>query len=245
MILCCFAAEDFFVYRFNPMFRKILRILRNAVLIFIGTTMLWTILAGFVPVWVTPLMMIRSVEAIAEGEAPKNSKRWVSIENMSPNIVQAVVAAEDQEFQSHFGFSIDAIQKAYKHNKKGKRIRGGSTISQQTAKNVFLWNKRSYLRKGLEAYFTVLIEVFWTKKRIMEVYLNVIEMGDGIYGIEAASLEYFGKPASKLTKSQAAAIAVCLPNPRKYSPIKPSNYIQNRKTKILGLMNKIPKVKFN
>lgn len=223
---------------------KIIKIFRNIVLIFLGGSILWTILAGFLPVWVTPLMMIRSVEAVAEGDAPKNSKRWISLEDMSPNIVQAVVAAEDQEFLTHFGFSFDAIQQAYQHNKKGKRIRGGSTISQQTAKNVFLWNKRSYLRKGLEAYFTVLIEVFWTKRRIMEVYLNVIEMGDGIYGIEAASLEYFGKPAAKLTKSQAAAIAVCLPNPRKYSPVHPSKYIQGRKARIMSLMNKIPKVKF-
>ncbi len=226
------------------MFRKLLKILRNTVLIFLGGSILWTILVGFVPVMVTPLMMIRTIEAISQGETPKNSKRWVSLEEMSPNIIQAVVAAEDQEFVSHYGFSIDAIQKAYRHNQKGKRIRGGSTISQQTAKNVFLWNKRSYLRKGLEAYFTVLIEVFWTKRRIMEVYLNVIEMGDGIYGIEAASLEYFGKSASKLSKSQAAAIAVCLPNPRKYSPVNPSNYIQRRKTKILSLMHKIPKVRF-
>lgn len=227
------------------MLKKVLKIVRNFIFVFLGASILWTIFAGIFPVWVTPLMGIRSIEAIVEGETPKNSKEWVSLDEISPNIVQAVVASEDQDFKTHFGFSIDAIQKAYKHNKKGRRIRGGSTISQQTAKNVFLWNKRSYLRKGLEAYFTVLIETLWSKRRIMEVYLNVIEMGDGIYGIEAASLEYFGVHASELTKSQAALIAVCLPNPRKYSPVHPSRYIQGRKAKIMSLMRKIPKVKFD
>lgn len=225
-------------------YQKALRILRNLIIIFFAGSILWVIVIRFVPVWATPLMGIRSIEAIVKGDTPKNSKRWVPIEEISPNMIQAVVASEDQDFMNHFGFSIDAIQKAYKHNKKGRRIRGGSTISQQTAKNVFLWNKRSYIRKGLEAYFTLLIEVIWSKERIMEVYLNVIEMGDGIYGVEAASLEYYGKHASELNRSQAASIAVCLPNPRRFSPVHPSGYISRRKDKVLSLMNKIPKVKF-
>lgn len=225
--------------------KKSLRILRNIILIFFMTSIGWTILIGFVPVMLTPLMLIRSVESIAQGKMPKNSKRWVPIEKISPHMIQAVVAAEDNRFLEHHGFSFEDMQKAWKNNQKGRRIRGGSTISQQTAKNIFLWNKRSYLRKGLEAYFTVLIELFWSKERIMEVYLNSIEMGDGIYGVQAAALEYFGKDADRLSRSQAALIAVCLPNPRKFNPSRPSSYIQRRKNQVMNLMYKIPKVNFD
>lgn len=223
---------------------KILKFLRNLFIFFFVSSIVWVILARFVPVFVTPLMFIRSVEYIAEGEMPKNSKTWVSIEDISPNMVQAVVASEDNLFLQHYGFSFNDIGKAIQHNNKGKRIRGGSTISQQTAKNVFLWPQRSYLRKGLEAYFTVLIELIWSKERIMEVYLNVIEMGDGIYGVQAASLEYFGKDAADLTKSQAALIAACLPNPRRFSVTHPSGYISRRKSKIVSLMGKLEQVNF-
>ncbi len=221
------------------------RLFRNLVLLFFATSIGWVILARFVPVYVTPLMFIRSVEALAAGEVPRNSKDWVSMDKISRNMVQAVVASEDNLFMQHHGFSVNDIEKAIKHNKKGKRIRGGSTISQQTAKNVFLWPKRSYLRKGLEAYFTVLIELFWSKERIMEVYLNVIEMGDGIYGVQAASQTYFNKDALQLTKSQSALIAACLPNPRKYSVSNPTSYIQRRKSKIVSLMGKIEQVDFD
>ena len=227
------------------MFRKILKFLRTFFLVFFVTSIVWVVLARFIPVFVTPLMLIRSVEFIAQGEFPKNSKSWVPIEDISHNMVQAVVASEDNLFLEHYGFSINDISKAIKHNNKGKRIRGGSTISQQTAKNVFLWPQRSYLRKGLEAYFTVLIELIWSKERIMEVYLNVIEMGDGIYGVQAASLEYFGKDAAKLTKSQAALIAACLPNPRRFSVKNPSVYISRRKSKIVSLMGKLEQVDFD
>lgn len=222
--------------------QKIWIIIRNLMVIFFVTSIGWTILARFVPVLVTPLMIIRSVEALVDSDMPKNSKKWVSIDDISKNMIVAVIAAEDNKFMTHHGFSFEDMQKAFKHNQKGKRIRGGSTISQQTAKNVFLWHKRSYLRKGLEAYFTVLIEIFWSKERIMEVYLNSIEMGDGIYGVEAASLEYFGVHASELSKNQAALIAVCLPNPRKYSPVNPSSYISRRKNAILSVMRKLPKI---
>ena len=221
------------------------RLFRNLVLLFFATSIGWVILARFVPVYVTPLMFIRTVEALAAGEAPRNTKDWVSIDKISHNMVQAVVASEDNLFMQHHGFSVNDIEKAIKHNKKGKRIRGGSTISQQTAKNVFLWPKRSYLRKGLEAYFTVLIELFWSKERIMEVYLNVIEMGDGVYGVQAAAQTYFNKDALQLTKSQSALIAACLPNPRKYSASNPSSYIQRRKSKIVSLMGKIEQVDFD
>ncbi len=205
----------------------------------------WVILAAFIPVYVTPLMFIRSVEAMVDGNAPVNEKTWVPLSEISPNMVQAVVASEDNLFLEHNGFSIDDIFKAVEHNKKGKRIRGGSTISQQTAKNVFLWPNRSYVRKGLEAYFTVLIELIWSKERIMEVYLNIVETGSGVYGVEAASQKFFNKSASKLTKSQAALIAASLPNPRKFKIDNPSSYMLKRKAKILSVMRNIPKVKFN
>ncbi len=225
-------------------FPRFWRFLRNFILIFFAVSIGWVILARFIPVFLTPLMLIRSVEAVSDGKSPVFEKDWVPIEEISRNMPQAVVASEDNLFLHHWGFSINDIDKAIKHNKKGKRIRGGGTISQQTAKNVFLWPNRSYLRKGLEAYFTVLIEVFWSKERIMEVYLNVIEMGDGIYGVEAASQHYFGKSAAKLTKSQAALIAACLPNPRKYNAGNPSGYILKRKAKIVSLMGKIEKIDF-
>lgn len=226
-------------------FSRLGRLVRNLVILFFAISIGWVVLARFVPVYVTPLMFIRTVEALAAGEAPRNTKDWVSIDKISHNMVQAVVASEDNLFMQHHGFSVTDIEKAIKHNKKGKRIRGGSTISQQTAKNVFLWPKRSYLRKGLEAYFTVLIELFWSKERIMEVYLNVIETGDGIYGVEAAANEYFDKSAAKLTKSQSALIAVCLPNPRKFNAGNPSSYIVRRKNKIVSLMGKLEKVDFD
>ena len=227
------------------LFARIVILIRNLAIIFFVVSISWVVLARFVPILVTPLMIIRSVESMIQGEMPRNSKDWVSIDKISHNIVQAVVASEDNLFMEHHGFSIEDIQKALKHNQKGKRIRGGSTISQQTAKNVFLWPDRSYLRKGVEAYFTVLIELIWPKERIMEVYLNVIEMGDGIYGIQAASEEYFNKDAKQLTKSQAALIAACLPNPRKYSAKNPSSYIQRRKSRIVSLMGKLKQVNFN
>lgn len=225
--------------------KRILRFLRKLLLIFFVVSVVWVILARFIPIFATPLMLIRSTESIFSGEMPKNSKTWVPIEDISPKMVQAVVASEDNTFMHHWGFSFGDMTKAFQHNLKGKRIRGGSTISQQTAKNVFLWPGRSYVRKGLEAYFTVLIELIWSKERIMEVYLNVIEMGNGIYGVEAASLEHFGVHASELSTSKAALIAACLPNPRRFSPAHPSGYILRRKSQIVNLMPKIEQVNFH
>lgn len=219
--------------------------MRTIIIVFFVGSVSWVILAAFIPVYVTPLMFIRSVEAMVDGNAPVNEKTWVPLSEISPNMVQAVVASEDNLFLEHNGFSIDDIFKAVEHNKKGKRIRGGSTISQQTAKNVFLWPNRSYVRKGLEAYFTVLIELIWSKERIMEVYLNIVETGTGVYGVEAASQKFFNKSAAKLTKSQAALIAASLPNPRKFKIDNPSSYMLKRKAKILSVMRNIPKVKFN
>lgn len=228
----------------NRFFTGLWRFVRSFLIVFFIGSISWVILARFIPVYLTPLMFIRSVESVIDGEMPRNEKKWVSIDDISPNMIQAVVASEDNLFPTHYGFSFNDIGKAIKHNNRSKRIRGGSTISQQTAKNVFLWPNRSYLRKGLEAYFTVLIELVWSKKRIMEVYLNVIETGDGVYGVEAASQKFFNKSASNLTKSQAALIAASLPNPRKFKIGNPSGYMLRRQAKIKSLMGKIHQVKF-
>jgi len=169
--------------------------------------------------------------------------QWVPLKKISPHMWQAVIAAEDNRFMTHFGIDLGAIKKAQEFNKKStRRKRGASTISQQTAKNVFLWPARTYLRKGFEVYFTVLIETFWSKKRIMEMYLNVIEMGPGVYGVEAASRKYFNKPAYKLTRGQAAMIAITLPNPLKRNPAAPSAYMYRRQEEILSLMWKLGKI---
>lgn len=219
------------------MIRKIFKFVLKVILWFLGLSIGSTILFKFVPIPFTPLMFIRSYEQITEGDQLVWKHDWVSIDDMSVNIQKAVIASEDGKFTSHNGFDFDAIEKAYKNNQKGKRIKGGSTITQQTAKNVFLWPGRSLVRKAFEAYFTLLIEVIWGKERIMEVYLNSIEMGNGIYGIEAASQHWFGKSANKLTKKEAAAIAAILPNPRKYKATNSSNYINRRKNAIVRQMN--------
>jgi len=172
------------------------------------------------------------------------SRDWVRLKNISPAMVQAVVASEDNNFLEHYGIDFEAVKKARELNKKRKRLIGASTISQQTAKNVFLWPDRTWLRKGLEVYFTGLIEIFWGKRRIMEVYLNVIEMGDGIYGVEIASQRYFHKQASSLTRPEAALIAAVLPNPRRWSPAAPTAYIQRKQQRILRVMNQIERVEF-
>ena len=204
-----------------------------------------TIIYRFVPVPITPLMVIRLVEQTFDSEKEvRLSKDWVPMSEISKHAPQAVFAAEDQKFLFHKGFDFEAMEKAWENNKKGKRIKGASTITQQTVKNVFLWPGRSYLRKGLEAYFTVLVELLWSKERIMEVYLNVIEMGDGIYGIEAASQTYYDKPAAKLNRSQAAMIAAVLPNPIRWNPIKPTGYIKGRQSWILRQMNNLEPLGF-
>lgn len=195
------------------------------------------VLFKFMPVPATPLMIFRSIEQLSTGEKVIWKRNWISIEEMGIPIQKAVIASEDGKFTSHNGFDFKAIKKAYKENKSGKAIKGGSTISQQTAKNVFLWHGRSYFRKGLEAYFTILIELIWGKERIMEVYLNSIEMGNGIYGIEAASQYWFNKPAKKLSQNEAAAIAAILPNPRKFKAKNGSSYIKRRTQAIKSQMN--------
>jgi len=217
-------------------------IIRRTILAFFVLSILTVIVYRFLPVTLTPLMIIRIGEQIFDGKSPKLNKRWVPIEKMSPNIVQAAITAEDQNFTEHWGFDIKAMQKAYKNNKRGKKIKGGSTISQQAAKNIFLCPSRSYVRKAFEGYFTLLMELTWSKKRIMEVYLNVIEMGDGVYGIETASQKYFHKSAKKLSKSESALIVACFPNPRKWNASKPTGYIKRRQQWILNNMDKMRRV---
>ncbi len=223
------------------MLKKILRICGLCILWFVIISFASTLLFRFVPIPFTPLMMVRLIEQKSDGQDFKMDKKWESLDHISPNLPLAVVTSEDQKFEDHFGFDIAAIEKATKYNEKhkGKKVKGASTISQQTAKNVFLWPSRSWIRKGFEVYFTFVIEICWSKERIMEVYLNVIEMGPGIYGAEAASNYYFKKPAINLTRDESAAIAAILPNPIKWSASHPTAYISRKKAWILRHMNEI------
>lgn len=225
---------------------KILPFIKKAFYIFLLSSVLSVLLFRFIPIPITPLMLIRLIEQSVNGEKIILKKDWTPLKSVSPNLPLAVIASEDQKFTQHYGFDFDAIQKAYQNNsKKRKRnTKGASTISQQVAKNVFLWPSRSYIRKGLEVYFTVLIEIFWSKERIMEVYLNVAEMGNGIYGGEVAAQTYFKCSASKLSKDQAAWIACILPNPRKYSPKNPTAYLQKRHAWIRQNMKQIQKIEW-
>ena len=220
---------------------KILRFIRNLLLFFFVSTLLVVIIYRFVPVYVTPLMVIRSVQQIVSGDKPTCKHTWVSFDKISPHLPMAVIASEDNRFVEHNGFDFKEIEKAIKENEKRKRKRGASTISQQTAKNVFLWPQSSWVRKGLEVYFTFLIETFWSKERIMTVYLNSIEMGKGIYGAQATAKYKFNTTAAKLTKGQCALIAATLPNPIRFDSAHPSSYILKRQKQILRLMNLVPK----
>ncbi|MEN9928380.1 MAG: monofunctional biosynthetic peptidoglycan transglycosylase [Bacteroidota bacterium] len=218
------------------MLKKIIQFTKKAALWFFGLSLFLVILFKWVPVPFTPLMLTRAVENKIEGKEMICSHDWVPLSEISINMQKAVIASEDGTFLSHNGFDFTAMKKAFKNNNRGRKLKGGSTISQQTAKNIFLWQGRSYLRKGLEAYFTLLIEVVWGKERIMEVYLNSIEMGEGVYGAEAAAQHWYGTSAANLTKNQAAGIAAILPNPRKYKATNSSSYIENRKSKIMRIM---------
>lgn len=226
----------------QSIFKKIWQFIKYSTIIFFLFTISGVIIYKFIPVPFTPLMVQRIFDKNPDSKKIKFRHDWVSINKISPNMVLAAVAAEDNNFTNHHGFDFEAIEKAEKHNKKSKRIRGASTITQQTCKNAYLWLGRNYVRKGLEAYFTFLVEATWSKKRIMEVYLNSIEMGNGIFGVEAAAQTYFKKPASQLTRGEAALIAASFPNPRKRNPAAPSSYLANRQQLILSLMNKIESV---
>jgi len=226
------------------MIRKIFRWIWKAMLWFFGLSIITVVIFKWVPIPFTPLMITRIIEFKLDGGDAIYSHDWVPLEEISPNLQKAVIASEDGNFLKHSGFDFKAMQKAYKSNQKGRKLKGGSTISQQTAKNVFLWQGRSYVRKGLEAYFTVLIELIWGKERIMEVYLNSIEMGNGVYGAQEASRVWYKKQAKELTKREAAGIAAILPNPRKYKAVNSSSYIERRKDKIVRVMGHIGKIKY-
>jgi monofunctional biosynthetic peptidoglycan transglycosylase len=225
-----------------PVLRLIRKTLKWVVVAFFASTILSVVALRFVPVYFTPLMFIRLAQQASQGSELKLSHHWVSLEHISPSMPVAVMASEDSRFLEHHGFDFKAIQQAAKRNREHpeKRRLGASTITQQTAKNVFLWPGRTWLRKGLEAYFTVLMELLWSKQRIMEVYLNSIETGEGIYGVEAVAQEHFGCPAATLTREQCALIAVTLPNPRRLSSRHPSRYVQQRQRRILREMRHVP-----
>lgn len=221
-------------------FREIRLIITKLLLSLVLLSVLWVLVYRWVAPPATLHMVKRRAEAgTADKADPAIRYKFVSLEEMSEQLPLAVVASEDQLFLEHSGFDFDAIADAFKRNQKGKNIRGGSTISQQVAKNVFLWHGRSYLRKGVEAYFTFLIELLWGKQRILEVYLNIAEMGDGVFGVEAASQKYFRKPAAKVGRQEAARLAAVLPNPIRYSAERPSAYVLGRQRRIARAMGRL------
>jgi len=219
---------------------KLVRYLIYIALSFFGLSISLALLYKWVNPPITPLMIIRKIN---DGESIQ--KKWVNLTDISPDMVAAAIASEDNNFLGHKGFDFGAIQKAIDESKKGKRKRGASTISQQTAKNVFLWTGKSWIRKGLEVYCTFLIETCWSKERIMEVYLNVIEMGNGVYGSQAAANHYFNVSAKSLNRRQACLITACYPNPRKWNPARPTLYITNRANNISSLIPKLGKISFD
>lgn len=222
------------------MLEKLLRIVRWILVGFFVSTILAVVCLRFIPVFITPLMVIRCVEQVGGGESIKMHHHWVPMEEISRHMPVAVMASEDQRFLKHHGFDYNAIEKAAIHNMKGGKRHGASTISQQTAKNVFLWPGRSWIRKGFEVYFTFLIEMMWSKQRIMEVYLNSIEMGDGIYGVDAVAEYHFNTTASQLSRCQCALIAATLPNPRRFNSAAPGEYMRKRQRQIEHEMRFIP-----
>jgi len=213
--------------------RKILRIILKTLIYSFLFSLFYILFCK----WINPPITLTQVGSLIQGHGLH--RKYVSFDEMNSNVKLAVMASEDQLFPDHNGFDFKSIQKAMKHNQKSKSLRGASTISQQVVKNVFLWQHGGYFRKGLEIYFTFMIEKFWSKKRILEMYLNIAEMGDGIFGVEAASEHYFHKPAKDLSRKQAALIAACLPNPKGYT-IKPlSAHVASRYPWILRQMNNL------
>jgi monofunctional biosynthetic peptidoglycan transglycosylase len=215
--------------KIKPALRTTKKIVLLTVVSFFSASLLGVILYRWLPVYLTPLMVLRTIDYAIEGKWVPIQKDWVPLEQISPNLLRAVIASEDPKFLSHNGFDFEAIARAIDANKKRRIKLGASTISQQTAKNVFLYPSRTYWRKGLEAYFTLLMETFWNKKRILEVYVNVIELGPGIYGAEAASQYFWKKPAKKLNLDEAQLFAAILPNPRRWNPKRPTNFVLRRR----------------
>lgn len=216
-------------------FIRLKNVIKWMLIVLVAGSILLVLLFRFVPVYTSPLMFIRAYEQVERGEQIRWHHSWVPLDSISPDLPLAVMSSEDQNFLNHNGFDWDAIEKVVKERVEGERFRGGSTISQQTAKNVFLFptsssGKLAWFRKGMEAYFTVLIEFMWDKHRIMEVYLNTIEMGDGIYGAQAVAQEHFGCDAKDLTRNQCAMIAITLPNPIRMNSASPTRYMYRRQS---------------
>lgn len=209
--------------------RRLLRVLGLLAIAWLALSWLVVLVLRFVPPWTSAVMMERRLGAWLHGEHGfRLQQRWVPWSQVSAYVPLAMVAGEDQKFPFHHGFDFDSIENAVDAADEGKRLRGASTISQQTAKNLFLWNGRSFVRKGLEAYFTVLLELTWPKRRILEVYMNIAELGDGIYGVDAASAAFFHTTPARLGPAQAARLAAVLPNPRRLHADRPSAYVQRR-----------------
>lgn len=222
------------------MLKSVQKFVRWVLILFFVSSILAVVAYRWIPVYVTPLMFIRCAQQVSRGEKIRLRHHWVPMdEGMSLYMPIAVMASEDQLFLSHRGFDFKQIGSALKEHREGKRSRGASTISQQTAKNVFLWPAHSWFRKGLEVYFTCLIEIFWDKHRIMEVYLNSIETGDGIYGVDAVAWQHFSRPAKDLSRANCALIAATLPNPLKMSSLTPSAYVLRRQSWIMNQMRHI------
>ncbi|MGE6221115.1 monofunctional biosynthetic peptidoglycan transglycosylase [Nubsella zeaxanthinifaciens] len=232
----------------KSLFKRVALAAGKVLLWFFVFSVIWVLAYRFINPPITFLMVQRKWEHKPGEQPAKIRNKWVKFEDISDNMKRAAVSAEDQLFLKHMGFDLNAIEKAYKANEKKsekkKKIRGGSTISQQTAKNVFLWPGRSYIRKAFEAYFTLLIEVMWSKERILEVYLNVIEMGDGIYGAEAASQAYYGHSCTKMSRQEAALLAACFPNPIRWNPNKATRYIKHRQYLIMRNMRRLGPLDF-
>jgi monofunctional biosynthetic peptidoglycan transglycosylase len=222
--------------------KKIFRLLLILLAALFFSSFCYTLYLRWFPPFTTPLMLMRVTgKSDPQYQISGISSQWINYSRLSSNMKLAVITSEDQRFSTHSGFDYEAIEKAIKHNRRSKRVRGASTISQQVAKNVFLWPGRSYLRKGLEVYFTVMIEALWPKERILEMYLNVIETGNGVFGVQAAARKYFHEDASALSPAQAALIAAVLPNPRLYNAAKPSSYIRHKQAWIQREMKEIGK----
>ena len=217
----------------------VLRAVGVCVLVCLAASAGLVLVFRFLPVPYSAFMAQRQVEAWVSGKPYAAQHHWRPLEKIAPAMGVAVIAAEDQNFEEHFGFDWQAIEKAIAHNEHSRRKRGASTVSQQTAKNLFLWESRSWARKGCEVYFTLLLETLWSKRRILEVYLNIVEFGDGVYGVEAASRRYFGRDASALTAGQAALLAAVLPSPRRYRADAPSSYVRGRQEWILQQMRQL------
>jgi monofunctional glycosyltransferase len=217
--------------------RRLLKYLGIAVGAFLALTVLPVLALRWVDPWTSMFMLDARVDAWRADDTNYQTRyRWVDLEQISPNAALAVIAAEDQQFPFHAGFDFKSIREAIRMNSRSKKVRGASTISQQVAKNMFLWSGRSYLRKGLEAYFTVLIEWLWPKERILEVYLNIAEFGPGTYGVEAAAKKFYRKPAASLTRRESATLAAVLPNPTSFKVQAPSRYVSKRRDWIMKQM---------